>query len=139
MLRIIAGEKGKGKTKYILDMANNEAKNSDGVIIYLDKNNKHMFDLDRNIRLINVKEYPIADFDFLMGFICGLISGNNDIESIYFDSFLILAGLEDKDPSDALDKLIALSNRLGVECIISLSIAGSELDERFNDYMDLSL
>ena len=74
MVKLIAGEKGKGKTKYILDMANAEAKQSDGVVIYLDKSSKHMFELDRNIRLINVREYPIDDFDVLMGFICGLIA-----------------------------------------------------------------
>lgn len=139
MVRLIAGARGKGKTKYILDRANNEAKDSDGVIIYLDKNSKHMFELNRNIRLINVREYPIAGFDVLMGFICGLISGNSDIMSIYFDSFLTLAGLEDQDPSDALDKMIVLSDRLGVEFIISLSMGIEDLDERFKEITELSL
>ena len=139
MIRLIAGAKGKGKTKYILDKANTEAKSSDGVVIYLDKNSKHMFELDRNIRLINVMEYPVYDLNTLIGFICGLISGNNDIEAIYFDSFLTLAGLEGQDPSEALDKLIALSDKLGVEFIISLSADGHLLDERFREYLELSL
>ena len=139
MVKLIAGEKGKGKTKYILDMANAEAKSSDGVVIYLDKNSKHMFELDRNIRLINVREYPVADMDVLMGFVCGLISGNHDIESIYFDSFLMLAGLEDQDPTEAIDKMIVLSDRLGVDFIISVSLAGSELDNKFQDILDTSL
>ena len=139
MVRIIAGDKGKGKTKYILDRANEESRSSDGVVIYLDKNSKHMFELDRSIRLINVKEYPIPDFDVLMGFICGLVSGNNDIEAIYFDSFLTLANMEEQDPSDALDKLIVLSERLGVEFIVSLSLDGHLLDERFQEFIDLSL
>lgn len=139
MIRLISGAKGKGKTKYILDKANEEAKNSDGIVIYLDKNSKHMFELDRSIRLINVKEYPVYDLNSLMGFICGLISGNSDIEAIYFDSFLTLAGLDDQDPSDALDKLIVLSDKLGVEFIISLSMDEHMLDERFNQYLELSL
>ena len=139
MVKLIAGEKGKGKTKLILDMANTEAKNSDGVVIYLDKSSKHMFELDRNIRLINVREYPVADFDVLMGFICGLVSGNHDIESIYFDSFLVLASLEDQDPTDAIDKMIVLSERLGVDFIISVSLGVNELDPKFKDIMDLSL
>ncbi|MCF0228093.1 MAG: twitching motility protein PilT [Parasporobacterium sp.] len=138
MVKLIAGDKGKGKTKYILDKANAAAKSSDGVIIYLDKSPKHMFELDRNIRLINVKEYPIPDFNVLMGFICGLISGNSDIQTIFFDSFLTVAGLEGQDPSDALDKLIILSNRLGVECVVSLSIDPGQLDERFNEFIELS-
>ena len=139
MVKLIAGGKGKGKTKYILDRANTEAKSSDGSVIYLDKNSKHMFELDRNIRLINVREYPVADFDVLMGFICGLVSGNSDIQSIYFDSFLTLANLENQDPSEAIDKMIILSDRLGVEFIISLSLGLEELDERFKDITELSL
>ena len=139
MVKLVAGEKGKGKTKYILDMANAEAKKSDGVVIYLDKNSKHMFELDRSIRLINVREYPISDLDVLMGFVCGLISGNHDIESIYFDSFLMLAGLEDQDPTEAIDKMIVLSDRLGVDFIISVSLGVNELDGKFKDILDLSL
>ena len=139
MVKLIAGEKGKGKTKYILDKANAEAKSTDGVVIYLDKNSKHMFELDRSIRLINVREYPIPDFDVLMGFICGLMSGNSDIQTIYFDSFLTLAGLEDKDPSEAIEKLITLSQRLNVECVVSLSMDGSKLGDKFQEYMELSL
>lgn len=139
MVKLVLGAKGKGKTKYLLDNANEEAKNSDGVVIYLDKNSKHMFELDRNIRLINVREYPIPDFEVLMGFVCGLISGNHDIEAIYFDSFLVLANLTETDPSDAIDKLIVLAERLGVDFIVSLSIDGDQLPERFKEFTVLSL
>ena len=139
MLKLVLGAKGKGKTKYILDNVNAEAKSSDGVVIYLDKNSKHIFELDKRIRLINVREYPIPGFEVLMGFICGLISGNNDIESIYFDSFLTLANLEDTDPADALDKLVILSERLKVDFIVSLSMDEDKLAERFKEYIALSL
>lgn len=139
MVKLVLGTKGKGKTKYLLDNANAEAKSSDGVVIYLDKNSKHMFELDRNIRLINVREYPIPDFEVLMGFVCGLISGNSDIEAIYFDSFLTLAGLEGADPSEAIDKLIVLSDRLGVEFIVSLSVDEGTLPDKFKEYIALSL
>ena len=40
MLKLVIGSKGKGKTKYMLETANNEAKTSDGLVIYLDKNSK---------------------------------------------------------------------------------------------------
>ena len=139
MVKLVLGAKGKGKTKFLLDNANTEAINSDGVVIYLDKNSKHIFELNKNIRLVNVREYPIPDFEVLMGFICGLISGNSDIESIYFDSFLTLASLEERDPSDALDKLIILSERLHVDFIISLSIDENAIDERFKQYIVLAL
>ncbi len=139
MVKLVLGAKGKGKTKYLLDNANEEAKNSDGVVIYLDKNSKHMFELDKHIRLINVREYPIPDFEVLMGFVCGLISGNSDIEAIYFDSFLTLASLDEADPSEAIDKLIVLSERLGVDFIVSLSVDEQHLPDRFKEYIALSL
>lgn len=139
MVKLVLGTKGKGKTKYLLDNANAEAKSSDGVVIYLDKNTKHMFELDRAIRLINVNEYPVPDFEVLMGFICGLIAGNNDIEAIYFDSFLTLANLEGKDVTDALNKLIILSDKLSVDFIVSLSMDESDLSDTFKEQIVLSL
>ncbi len=139
MVKLVLGAKGKGKTKYLLDNANAEAAESDGVVIYLDKNSKHIFELDKSIRLINVREYPIPDFDVLMGFVCGLISGNNDIEAIYFDSFLTLASLEDKDPTEAIDKLVILAERLKVDFIVSLSFDEDKLDPKFKDYIAISL
>ena len=59
MVQIIAGKKGKGKTKYLLDMANNAVKESKGSIVYLDKSSKHMYELSNKIRLINVAEFPV--------------------------------------------------------------------------------
>mgnify|MGYP000000545416 CR=1 FL=1 len=38
MVQIIAGAKGKGKTKYLLDMANTAVKEAKGSVVYLDKN-----------------------------------------------------------------------------------------------------
>ncbi len=139
MVKLVMGAKGKGKTKFLLDNANEEAKNSDGVVIYLDKNAKHMFELDRNIRLINVLEYPVSSFEVLMGFVCGLISGNNDIEAIYFDSFLTLANAENQNVDEIIDKLIILANKLGVDFIVSLSLDASEISDRFKEYIVLSL
>lgn len=37
MIEIIAGEKGKGKTKYLLDKVNRTVKTAKGSIVYLDK------------------------------------------------------------------------------------------------------
>ena len=37
MVQIIAGKKGKGKTKHLLDMANAAIKGASGTVVYLDK------------------------------------------------------------------------------------------------------
>ena len=59
MVQLIVGEKGKGKTKYLLDKVNNEVKNVKGSIVYLDKSAKHMFELNNKVRLINVLDYAV--------------------------------------------------------------------------------
>lgn len=61
MVEIIAGEKGKGKTKHLLDRVNGAVPGSNGNIVYLDKSQKHMYELSNKVRLINVKDYPIED------------------------------------------------------------------------------
>ena len=54
MIQLIVGNKGEGKTKHLLDRVNSQIKTASGNIVYLDKNNKHMHELDNKVRLINV-------------------------------------------------------------------------------------
>ena len=133
MIKLVLGSKGKGKTKYMIDTANAEAKESDGLVIYIDKNSEHMFQLDRQIR------YPVNDLDALMGFLCGLIAGNGDIVSIYLDSFLVLCEIEKEDAYEALRKMLVLSERLGVEFTISASIEEDILPDDFKQHIHIAL
>ena len=94
MVQLIAGNKGKGKTKYLLDKVNAEVKTASGNITYLDKSTKHMFELNNKVRLINVSDYFITSSDEFLGFICGIISQDHDLQQMYFDSFLKIACLE---------------------------------------------
>ena len=83
MVQIIAGRKGKGKTKYLLDMANTAVKEAKGSIVYLDKSSKHMYELNNRIRLINVAEFSVSTAEGFIGFICGIISQDHDLEAMY--------------------------------------------------------
>lgn len=135
MVKLVLGTKGKGKTKYMLEHANAEAKESDGLVIYLDKNSEHMFQLDRLIRLINVKEFPVNTFESLIGFVCGLVAGNSDIVSIYFDSFLILGEMNAEDAVEAVRKMLVLSDKLGCDFTISVSVDESAFPEEFKEHV----
>ena len=63
MIEIIAGEKGKGKTKELLAKVNHSVAAASGNIVYLDKSQKHMYELNNKVRLINVMDYPIDNCD----------------------------------------------------------------------------
>ena len=69
MIEIIAGEKGKGKTKVLLDKVNEAVKTVGGTIVYLDKSQKHMYELDNKVRLVNVADFPISNCDEFLRFI----------------------------------------------------------------------
>ena len=129
MVQIIAGEKGKGKTKYLLDKANAAIKESTGSIVYLDKSSKHMYELNNKIRLINVKEYPITSCEAFIGFICGIISQDYDLEMMFLDSFLKLASLEGEDISEVITTLENIGEKYHVTFVLSVSINKEDMPE----------
>ena len=139
MVQIIAGNKGKGKTKYLLDMANTAVKESTGSIVYLDKSSKHMYELNNRIRLINVNEFPITHSEGFLGFICGILSQDHDLETMYLDSFLKLACLEGADISETYETLKKLSDKYHVTFVLSISMDADELPENAKGDVIISL
>ncbi len=139
MVQIIAGRKGKGKTKHLLDMANCSIKTAAGSIVYLDKSSKHMYELNNRIRLINVNEYPIPTSQGFVGFICGIISQDRDIETMFLDSFLKLACLEGEDMSETIAILEKLSAKYDVNFVLSVSMDAAELPENIQKDVIISL
>ncbi len=129
MIQLIVGRKGKGKTKQLLDKVNAEIKTASGSIVYLDKSTKHMFELNNRVRLVNVSEYMISGADEFIGFVCGIVSQDHDLEQVYFDSFLSIACLEGQDIEAVIQKLDAISKKFDVQFIISVSLDEHELPE----------
>lgn len=131
MIQLIVGEKGKGKTKVLLDRVNAEIKEADGNIVYLDKSTKHMYELNNKVRLIDVSGFGLDSTAEFMGFLLGIISQDHDLEKMYLDSFLKIAVLEDGDVNCALDKLSAISDKFNVDFVISASVTEADLAEQF--------
>lgn len=129
MVSIIAGEKGKGKTKYLIDRANASIAQAKGSVVYLDKSSKHMYELNNRIRLINVSEFPILSSDGFVGFIAGLISQDHDIETIFLDSFLKLSMLEGADITATIDHLENLGAKYQIDFVLSVSMNAEALPE----------
>ena len=129
MVQFIAGRKGKGKTKHLLDMANAAIKGANGSVVYLDKSAQHMYELNNRIRLINVNEFPIMSSEGFLGFICGIISQDHDLETMYLDSFLKLSVLEGGDISDTYMTLKKISEKYHVNFVLSISMDAVDLPE----------
>ncbi len=129
MIEIIAGEKGKGKTKYLLDKVEKEINSATGNVVYLDKSQKHMYDLNNKVRLINVTDYPLHNCDEFMGFLSGIISQDNDLEEMYLDSFLTIANIEADELTPAIEKLDVISEKYNVKFVLSVSCNEERLPE----------
>lgn len=139
MVQLIIGKKGKGKTKHLLDKVNTEVQNVSGNIVYLDKSAKHMYELNNKIRLIDVSDYMITNSDEFVGFICGIISQDHDLQQMYFDSFLKIACKEDGDVEAIIGKLEAISTKFGVDFVLSISLDEDELAASLKDKIIISL
>ena len=139
MVELIVGKKGKGKTKVLLDRVNNAVKEANGSIVYLDKSTKHMYELNNKVRLIDVSSYPLKNADEFVGFICGIISQDHDLEQIYLDSFLKVSTLEDADVTDTLEQLNKISEKYGISVVVSISLDKEELPEALQDKIAVAL
>lgn len=133
MIQLIVGEKGKGKTKVLLDKVNQEVKTAHGNIVYLDKSQKHMYELNNKIRLIDVSGFNLASSGEFIGFIYGILSQDHDLEQMYLDSFLKIS-LTDADTANALiAKLDEISENFHVTFVISISVEASAIDEKYKE------
>ena len=139
MVELIVGKKGKGKTIVLLDRVNGAVKEANGSIVYLDKSTKHMYELNNKVRLIDVSSYPLKNADEFVGFICGIISQDHDLEQIYLDSFLKVSKLEDADVTDTLDQLDKIGEKYGISIVVSISLDKEEIPEALQDKIAVAL
>ena len=124
MVQLIVGKKGK----------------LSGSVVYLDKSTKHMFELNNKVRLIDVREFMVENCSEFMGFICGIISQDRDLEKMYLDSFLTISGLgDDNDILPAVEKLDKISDAYHVDFVLSVSKDENELPDSLKSKIVVSL
>ncbi len=133
MIQLILGEKGKGKTKILLDKVNSEIKTAHGSIVYLDKSTKHMYELNNKVRLIDVSSFALRSSGEFVGFVYGILSQDHDLEQIYLDSFLKISQTDTNTVNEILDRLDGISKEYNVTFVFSISISANEIDPKFKE------
>lgn len=139
MIQIIAGGKGTGKTKELITKANDAALLSVLPIIYLDKNNKHMYELSNQIRMINISDFHIENFQMFCGFLYGIASQDYNLKEIYLDSFLTIAHIKPSELEQALEAMARFSDSQGIDLVISVSMSADEMTEAAKELVTISL
>ena len=135
MIQLIVGDRGKGKTRVLLDSANEAIQEASGNIVYIDKSSKHMFELSNKIRLIDTSRIPVKNYDQVIGAVCGIISQDHDLEKVYIDNLLKIAKIEDKiellDP--VISELQYISDTFSVDFILSVTLEKKDLSEKLRE------
>ena len=135
MLKLIIGVKGTGKTKALINLVNAASTDSKGDVVCIEKGVKLRYDVKSSVRLINTEEYFVADTDALYGFIAGIFASNHDITDLFVDSALKICN-NDAASFDAFVDLVAkLSEKLGVNVVMTSSIPVEAASETVNKYV----
>ena len=136
MVKLIVGHKGSGKTKQMIELANDTVDNSNGRVIFINKNSRLMYDLKYSIRVVCMEDFEhITNSDEYIGFIYGIISSDHDIETIFIDSILKHADFSLGDLPEFLTRLKNISKNYGMNFVVSLSADKEEMiGVDFSDY-----
>ena len=135
MIKIIYGPKGTGKTKIIIDEANSKIETAKGHLIFITNTKRYMYDLKREIRMIDTSDYQIAGEEALCGFVKGVVAANNDTEYLFIDGAARIAGKEIKDMPAFYYMLDKLSEENGLTVYVTCSADKGELPEFVTKYL----
>lgn len=133
MIKFILGAKGSGKTKWLIDHANDDLKSGNGNIAFIDADDDHIFSLDYQIRLINAKDYGLTNVDSLYGFLCGLMAMDFDLEKIYVDSMYKIIDLNQDNILELHEKLSSLEEIKDKKIFINVDCLTEDLPEKLRE------
>ena len=136
MVKILAGEKGEGKTKRMIDMANAAGKEAKGNIVFVDDDNSHMYDLHYSVRFVETPKFIMEDPQVFRGFVCGILSQNSDIETIYIDGLNhIMDRISDADFTAFIQELDKTSKEAEMDMVMIISRKTDELPAEVQQYL----
>ena len=135
MIKIIYGSKGTGKTKMLIDAANAAVEKAKGHLIFITDTKRGMYDLERDVRFIDVSEYDIAGEAALCGFVKGVIAGNNDNEYVYIDGVVRIAGKPVSELAAFFYMLDKVSTTNNLTITVTVSAAKEDLPDFVTKYL----
>ncbi len=134
MIQVIHGLKGSGKTKRIIDLANESIKQQKGDVVFVDDDNRYMFDLRHEVRFVNAGEYNMAGPEMLYGFLCGMLAQNFDVTLVFIDAFLKLVHAKPEDTEWFFKSLESLSVKRNINFVLSVSMDDEAAPEFIRKY-----
>ena len=135
MIKLIYGPKGTGKTKRLIQAANDAAQDAKGLSVFITDNKRCMYDVARNIRFIDVADWAVAGEDALCGFVKGVAACNSDHEYIYIDGVARISGKPIGELAGIFYMLDKISNENDITIVLTCSCKKEELPDFVTKYL----
>ena len=120
MIQLIFGPKGSGKTKRMIEMANEEVAETKGNIVFISEDKRYMYDIARQIRFVDLKEYHIGTGEKLYGFICGMMAQDFDISTVYIDGLLRIVKQDVAESEDLIKSILNITEKNNVKVVVTI-------------------
>ena len=136
MVHFIAGGKGEGKTKKLINEANSQLKVTDGNLVFIDDDRRTTSDLHYNIRFIEAGKGILSNYREFAGFVLGILAMDNDIKTVYIDGLTnIIKKLDAEDLVKLANRLKILSKKNDVEFVACINWKKEDVPEEISDLL----
>jgi len=120
MIKLFIGKKGTGKTRKMIDMANKNAGEAKGNVVFVGEGRRYIKELIHDVRFIDVKEFDLSELNVFFGFISGMVATNYDIEQIFIDGLMEVFGNSISSVETFMRDVKKLSVKFNVSFVISM-------------------
>ena len=136
MIQVFCSKRGAGKSKKLIELANDRSLMSKGDSVYIDDDARRMMQLKGKIRFIDTNDLGVVDCDSFYGLICGIISQNYDVENVYVDALSNIINRNILESNNLFKKLKEFSKRYNLNIFINLNCeCMEELPDFIREYV----
>lgn len=136
MIKVFCARRGDGKTKRLIQLANEHLNNAKGDSVYIDDDSRRMMQLQREVRFITTGDFNIDDCDSFYGLLCGLISQNYDVENIYIDGLSNITNCPINDQHVLFKKIKGLTDKFKLNMYININCENiNEIPDFIKEYV----
>ena len=133
MVKLIAGKKGSGKTKNLIEAIHTAEKESKGNVVAIQYGSSLNIDIYHKIRLINIEDYKVSGYNDMYGFVAGLLASNYDTTDLFIDGTLRIVGRDFVEVGKMLDRIAAIAENVNV--VFTISADEADMPESVKKYL----
>ncbi len=135
MIQVFFNNRGSGKTKALINLANDKVDFCKGNIVYIDDDSRPLLELNRKIRFIATKDFQLTDYNSFYGFLCGILSEDYDVDTIFIDGLSNIIQGSIENATHLFCELENLSNERSLNIYININADNQAMPDFIKKYV----